>query len=153
MGVTFRKVSGVDVFAQAEAVSKALGEAVGSVKKLLLGKGSVSVEGDSVLVECPKSSVEEVLAAIGMTTTPEAPEPLKPSGKKSFCAEDRVVVTSSMFPWVKAYNVGDTGVVSKVHSPVKEAVQYGDRYAMVEVRLDSGKKVILSVCEVDHVGS
>ena len=148
MAVTLKKVTGAVACNQAsiaETMKEAMLNSVAAVKKLTLGKGKVSVVQDSVLVECPPESMQDVLAAIGMTPAPVAP-------KKDVIGQgDRVVVTNTLFPWIEAYKSGDQGKVVKVYPPIKEAVQYGDRYGILDVVLDSGAKVLLHVWEVDRV--
>lgn len=148
MAVTLKKVVG-DAFhkqaAIAESMKAVMMDSVAAVKKLSLGKGKVTVVQDSVLVECPKESMQDVLAAIGMTTAPVAPK------KEEIAQGDRVVVTNSLFFWLTSYKAGDQGEVLKVHSPVKEAVQHGEGYGLLEVLMDSGATVILHVWEVDRV--
>lgn len=156
MAVLFKKVSGAVVCNQAVAAEKmmqVLANPVTETKKILLGKGKVTVVQDSVLIDSPAESVpsiESALKAIGMTPVAEVPRG-ENSSMGAVSPGDRVEVVSAMYDWVSAYKVGDQGVVVKAFSPVKEAVQYGDRYGILEVLLDSGASTLLYVGEVKSV--
>lgn len=146
MAVKFKKVAGSAPTTLA-VMAQELEEAVTKVEELATKVGASVIQvHDSFELEVPKegaASMKDLLASIGMTLV-SAPvvTPLH--------IGDRVRVTNPLFPWVEAYKPGDCGEVLKNHPPIKEALQYGTRYGLLEVRMDSGALVILHTWEVER---
>lgn len=152
MAITLKKVSGELFHKQAILADKlkiqmeeSLTASISKIKKITLGKAKINVVHDSVEITVPAGNMAEVLASIGMVAP--APEPKKVRIE----AGDRVVVTNQLFPWVTTYQPGSGGKVVKTYSPIKEAVQYGDKFGILDVELDSGVRVLLHTWEVDCV--
>lgn len=59
---------------------------------------------------------------------------------------DPVVITNSLYPWVDRWLPGDLGVVERYASPVPEARNDGNKWALVVVRLKKPRVAGHEVC-------
>jgi hypothetical protein len=78
-------------------------------------------KGQSVKIGLPKERElsSEALEAVGLASPPKAP-----SVVTEFPLGSRVRVTNDLFPWIKHYKPGDTGIVTRIiraslHPPAK----------------------------------
>lgn len=88
--------------------------------------------------------LQKVMESIGLVVPKE-------KVVEKFSPGDRVRYTNPYFTWVTSVSVGDLGSILRVVSPIKEALQFGEKYGLLEVKLDNGNTVFLHNWEVEHV--
>lgn len=129
MGVTFKKVVGASQAIAANRMHQELTQKVmASVKKLVLGGAKATVVQDSVLVEAPGKSPEDLMKELGLL-----PSVQTTAKERILMPGDKVRYTNELFTWRTEVPVGAEGVVVRSMSPVKEALQWGMKYALLEV--------------------
>lgn len=139
MGVVFKKKPVVVVNSPAQA---RLAEGVVAAAIAALPPGGVVV-GDQVNYTGTPEELQKIMESIGLVAPKE-------KAVVKFSVGERLRVTNPHFTWITTHKQDDEGVVLRVISPIKEALQYGDQYGLLEVRMDNGNVVFLHNWEVEH---